>query len=299
MRRAATAASLAFVLLAASAVAAAGCSTREAAPAPTPTPAPPTATATPEPPARTPTATTTPVTPTPTATATPEPHIRYNVDPEAPLRERSLVELGVTMGEEYAAAHLGGAVQRQILVIITTEALCIHGAVTIGYEICINVANKNWQAIPEDYFKVKVAAHEYFHVWQHELRCYREPKWLFEGAPEYLGYQAIIDKRLIDPVAASVAQQLVLRDAAPLPELKAFEVAYAAPTEANYALWNFAVEQLLTGRDPSALRDFCEMAKEEDSWQAAFEAVFGETPEAFYAQFEDWRAGFLPPGTPP
>jgi len=284
-----------LTLLAALTVAAA-CSSRDAAPTPTPSPAPATAIDTPEPPSRTPT---TPGSPTPTETPTPEPHIRYNVDPNAPLRERSLVELGVTMGDDYAAAHLGGAVQRQILVIITTEALCIHGAVTIGYEICINVGNKNWEAIAEDYFKVKVAAHEYFHVWQHELRCYRDPKWLFEGAPEYLGYQAIIDKGLIDPVAASVAQQLVLKDAAPLPGLKAFEVAYAAPTEAEYALWYFAVQQLMAGRDLSALRDFCEMAKEEDSWQVAFEAVFGETPTAFYTEFEDWRAGFLPPGTAP
>jgi hypothetical protein len=203
------------------------------------------------------------------------------------------VELGITMAEEFSAENLGGAVQRQILVIVTTEALCIHGAVTVGYEVCINVGNKNWQAIPADYLKIKIAAHEYFHVWQHELRCYREPKWLFEGAPEYLAYEAITGQSLVDPVAASVAQQLVLKEASPLPALSQFEVAYSAPTEAHYALWYFAVQQLMQGHEPLALRDFCRMDHEGGDWQSAFAEVFGESPAAFYERFAAWRTEFL------
>lgn len=276
------------------------CSAREepvATPTTTPTPAA-TATRAPETPAPTETPAASP-TPAPTATPTPEPHVRYNVDPKAPVREGSLVELGINMAEAYAEDALGGAVHRQILVIVTTEALCIHGAVTIGYEICINVGNKSWQALTDDWFKVKVAAHEYFHVWQHELRCYREPKWLFEGAPEYLAYRAIIANGLVDPVAASVAQQMVLRESPALPPLDAFEVSYAAPAEAHYALWYFAVERLLEGREPGLLDDFCRKARDEDDWRVAFADVFGETPGTFYEAFAAWRADFLPTGREP
>lgn len=287
------------------------CSPRDAAePSPTATQAPATATSTTSPPTPTatverspsPTPTPTPMptpsptpagpTPTPTNTPVPEP-IEFEFDEEVPARERALIQLGVLSGQDYAEEVLDGAVVRTVFVQVANTGVCIDGASAIGYKICVNAGTDSWQSLA-DYLKLKIAAHEYFHVWQHDLFCYREPKWMFEGLAEWFGYEAIIEDGLVERVAASVERQQVLqRD--PIHEpLSEQEILYAAPNRPQYALWSFAAQRLMSGIGADELRTFCAGRRDGLEWEEAFEEAFGEPVEAFYEEFEEWRSEFLP-----
>jgi hypothetical protein len=245
-------------------------------------------------------ATTASISPIPTATPAPAPgpHLQFDIDDSVPATEAGLIAIGIRLAEELAEAEFGGAVQRTIFIQVATEGVCIGGASAIGYQVCFNAASRNWLALEPDYLKVKIAAHEYFHVWQHELFCYRQPKWLSEGLAEWFGHQVIVDEGLVEQVVASGERQQVLQREPILQPLSEQELLYAAPQPNQYALWSFAAERLMVSRNPGDLRAFCAGNGEDLSWQQAFEAAFGEPVEDFYAAFEEWRAGFLPYSSP-
>jgi hypothetical protein len=236
--------------------------------------------------------------PTATPTVTPIPHLQFDIDESVPATERGLISIGIRLADEYAAVELGGAVERPILVQVATEGVCIGGASAVGYRICFNAASPNWLALEPDYLKLKIASHEYFHVWQHELFCYREPKWLFEGLAEWFGYRVIVEEGLVEQAVASAARQQVLQGAPILEPLADQEVLYAAPQPNQYALWSFAAERLMVRHSAGAIRGFCAGNREGLRWQEAFEDAFGEPVDDFYASFEEWRAGFLPYSAP-
>ncbi len=274
------------------------CSARDAAePTRQPT-ASPTATSTAVrtlvPPTPPPTATRTP-SPTPMPTATPVPaSIQYTFDDDVDPREQALIQLGVRAGEDYANDHFGGAASRTVFVHVANDNSCINGATAIGYEICVNAGSDAWIALSPDYLKLKVLAHEYFHVWQHDLFCYREPEWLYEGMAEWYGYQAIVSAGLVDPVAASVERQVLLQQEPIHTPLSEQESATAAPQPAEYALWSFAAQRLMSGHNDADVRTFCAGKGEGLTWQESFEEAFGMSVEDWYMEFEEWRAGFLP-----
>ncbi len=241
-----------------------------------------------------PTATRTP-SPTPMPTATPVPaSIQYTFDDDVDPREQALIQLGVRAGEDYANDHFGGAASRTVFVHVANDNSCINGATAIGYEICVNAVSDSWVALSPDYLKLKVLAHEYFHVWQHDLFCYREPQWLYEGMAEWFGYQAIVSAGLVDPVAASVERQVLLQEEPIHTPLSEQEGAAVAPQPADYALWSFAAQRLMSGHTDADVRTFCAGKGEGLTWQESFEEAFGMSVEDWYAEFEEWRAGFLP-----
>lgn len=279
------------------------CSPREAAePTATPTPtAAPTVTATPVAPASTatatPTRTATP-TSTPSPTPAPPPRLQFDIDESVPATERGLIAIGIEAADRWAEAEFGGAVRRTVFIQVATDGVCIGGASAIGYQICFNAGSESWLNLEPDYRKVKIAAHEYFHVWQHDLFCYRQPKWLFEGLAEWFGYGAIIEAGVLESVAASAERQELLQGAPIREPLSAQEILYAAPQPNQYALWSFAAERLMVRHDAAALRTFCAGNAMEMTWQDSFAAAFGQPVEDFYADFEAWRAEFLPYSAP-
>lgn len=208
-------------------------------------------------------------------------------------REQALIQIGVEVGQRYAEEHLSGKVRRTVTVHIANEGVCIDGANAIGYRICVNAASESWRSLSPEWRKVKIAAHEYFHVWQTDLFCYGEPKWLFEGLAEWFGYKVVEEAGMVDEVVASVARQQLLQEHPIEEPLAEQERLYAAPAPEQYALWSFAASLLMTGHDGEDLRTFCAGQAEGLSWQESFEAAFGEPVETFYAEFEEWRAGFL------
>jgi hypothetical protein len=50
---------------------------------------------------------------------------------------------------------------------------------------------------------------------------------------------------------------------------------------------------MLAANGPLAVRAFCTRVGRGEAWQSAFTGVFGQTPDAFYASFEDFRAAYV------
>jgi hypothetical protein len=211
-----------------------------------------------------------------------------------PPKEQGLIEIGIRLADQYLEDELGETIELPVRIQVATDGVCIGGATAIGYEICVNAASPAWLALAPDYLKVKIAAHEYFHVWQHDRFCYREPKWLFEGLAEWFAYRVIVGQGLVEPAVASGERQRTLQQAPILDRLEAQEVLYAAPQPNQYALWSFAAERLMARSDADAISAFCAANADGLRWQEAFATAFDTPVETFYTEFEAWRAGFLP-----
>jgi hypothetical protein len=220
--------------------------------------------------------------------------VEFEIDESVPPKEQGLIEIGIRLAGEYLRDELGETIELPVRVRVATDGVCIGGATAIGYEICVNAASPAWLALAPDYLKVKIAAHEFFHVWQHDRFCYREPKWLFEGLAEWFAYNVIAGQGLVEPAVASGERQQTLQQAPILDPLAAQEVLYAAPQPNQYALWSFAAERLMVGNEAVDVGEYCAGNAEGLRWQDAFEDAFGEPVNAFYAAFEEWRADFLP-----
>ena len=50
---------------------------------------------------------------------------------------------------------------------------------------------------------------------------------------------------------------------------------------------------MLAANGPLALRTWCARVGSGEDWRSAFTAAFGQTPDAFYAAFEDFRIAYL------
>jgi hypothetical protein len=54
-----------------------------------------------------------------------------------------------------------------------------------------------------------------------------------------------------------------------------------------------AVDRVLARSGPLPLRDLCARVGRGESWPSAFTSAFGQTPDAFYATFEAFRAEYV------
>ncbi len=250
----------------------------------TPSPSPG-ATATPEP--------TRTATPVPTPTPTPE-AIAFNVDDDVDQADYHAIGLGVELAEDFLRRAGGGSVERTVFVRITTTNECAHGVSARGYVVCANVDNAGWRALDFG-ARVKVAAHEYYHVLQHELGCYDVPQWLFEGSAEYMAFRVMTDAGFLEPQAATVASiQRVLAVFGSPPALINDTSRRSAGLD-QYAYWGLAVDQLLLVPGIGALRNFCADVGAGTGWEQAFLTAFGRTPSQFVASFRDQSAGWIGP----
>ena len=66
------------------------------------------------------------------------------------------------------------------------------------------------------------------------------------------------------------------------------------PADVNpFAMGYLAVDRMLAANGPLALRNWCARVGRGETWQSAFSAAFGQTPGAFYASFENFRAAYV------
>ena len=162
---------------------------------------------------------------------------------------------------------------------------------------------ENYEQAPED-VRREALYHEYVHTlqeWQAELRFQSEepaersfvPRWLVEGCAEYLAVRAGARRGFVDE---ALERKYVLSEAARSAEpLAAFETRGQAEFiggqgEAYTVGW-LGCERLAAthGEEAVAHRFWLSMAKLRD-WQKAFADAFGDTPAAFYRDFEAYRA---------
>lgn len=152
-------------------------------------------------------------------------------------------------------------------------------------------APDTWSAAIE---RAELAGHEYVHTWQHELggdRCMLGVRWIAEGMAESLAYRALVAQGVIPAANLDVftRRQLQLARYTPLSSLET-----AFPSDAKpYSVSYLAVDRLLAANGAGGLRIFCERVGGGQEWRAAFAATFGESVDAFYARFEDYRAGYV------
>ena len=202
------------------------------------------------------------------------------------------IALGVQLAADFLG-RFGGAVERTVFVRITTTSECPNGVSARGYVICANVDSSGWRGL--DFGdRVKVAAHEYYHVLQHEVGCYDVPQWIFEGAAEYMAFRVMTDAGFLEPQAATLAsiQRVLAVFGSPPPLVNDTSRRPAGLDE--YAYWALAVEQLTIVQGLGSLRNFCADVSAGTGWEQAFLAAFGRTPSQFTAAFRDQSATWLP-----
>ncbi|MDP9251848.1 MAG: hypothetical protein M3O80_02485, partial [Chloroflexota bacterium] len=179
-----------------------------------------------------------------------------------------------------------------------TEQFC---CITAGPSFDIVTSNTAWSspsaAAPDTWTasteRKELAAHEYVHTWQYALggrACMLAPRWLSEGMAESLAYRSLVDAGLIPAANMDVFTKRQLRNARYV-TLRSLETAW--PADSNpFAVGYLAVDRMLAANGPLPLRTFCTRVGRGEAWQSAFTGAFGQTPDAFYASFEDFRATY-------
>ncbi len=146
--------------------------------------------------------------------------------------------------------------------------------------------------------------HEYQHTqqqWQAVVNFQSErvgersfvPRWLVEGCAEHLAVQASSKRGFLDAAqeratVVSLAQQ----SAEPLREFETRgQAEFIGGKEEAYTVGSLACERLsATFGEDSVLSRFWVSMEQTRDWNAAFVAAFGVSPDAFYADFERYRA---------
>jgi hypothetical protein len=117
------------------------------------------------------------------------------------------------------------------------------------------------------------------------------PRWLTEGMAESLAYRSLVDAGVIPAANMDVFTKRQLRNARYV-TLQSLESSW--PADVNpFAMGYLAVDRMLAANGPLALRTWCSRVGRGESWQSAFTGAFGQTPSAFYASYESFRAAYV------
>ncbi len=152
--------------------------------------------------------------------------------------------------------------------------------------VFVNAGSDGWkERSPAQ--RERVVAHELFHAAQNALagagwEIASDVPWLTEGSAEYFSTAAMVDAGLMT-FASHDAEVAFTAVDAPLPAYQSWN-AYSRP--GLYAIGYLAVERLARQHGASSVIAFYrDLASGVVSWRDAFSMAFGETVEAFYAEF--------------
>jgi hypothetical protein len=228
--------------------------------------------------------------------------VSYAIGDRVNATDIAEVHEGVARAGAYLAANAGGDRAKGVTVNVRvgdgTERYC---CLTIGPSFEIVTSNLAWSAPPAaapdtwtpSTERKELAAHEYVHLWQYAMggsACMLGPRWLSEGMAESLAYRSLVDAGLIPAANMDVFAKRQLRSARYV-TLRSLESAW--PADANpFAVGYLAVDRMLAANGPLALRTWCARVGRGEDWRSAFTGAFGQTPDAFYASFEDFRAAY-------
>ena len=165
----------------------------------------------------------------------------------------------------------------------------------------VYLGGQSW-AQSRDAIRAKIVAHEAFHLLQGELAGpaalnsgpsdvpVAGPRWLTEGAAEYIAYRVLAENRLEDFDAIRRRWISVTRSVtAPLSSL---EIATGFGGVAGiYDLTPLAASRLIETAGEGAFVAYWEAIGRGTPWQSAFAAAFGRSLEAFYGEFDAYRRG--------
>ena len=177
-----------------------------------------------------------------------------------------------------------------------TEQYC---CITQGNTVTLVTSNSAWSSPPAaapdtwsaDAERTELAAHEYTHLWQHELggdACMLGVRWISEGMAESFAYSALVTNGVIPAANLDTFTKRQLRSATYVP-LSSLESTFGPAAARPFAVAYLAVDRLLAAGGRARLRTYCERVGAGQEWHAAFLATFGETTDSFYARFETYR----------
>ena len=122
------------------------------------------------------------------------------------------------------------------------------------------------------------------------------PFWLVHGTRDYTdyAYRAVAGADTLEQTLNEQTSR-ASRTAAPLSGLQTHADAEAAGHWEARALGFLAIERLAARAGEPALFEYYAALPDAAGWREAFEAAFGIAPDAFYADFEAYRARVAPP----
>jgi cobalamin synthase len=159
--------------------------------------------------------------------------------------------------------------------------------------VFVNWKSDNFQAPSPTWIRQKIVAHEVFGMFEHQLDHQDGdpgPYWLYWGAQEMIGYRVAADRNL-QPYANTL---ITLHNAEKMLGYPPSEIA----TNASYDLvghyWLAGVADHLVNVAPGGVRSlaaYWTALGGGAAWSDAFASAFGLTPDAFDANFADYRKG--------
>ncbi|MCA9858934.1 MAG: hypothetical protein KC438_04390 [Thermomicrobiales bacterium] len=221
--------------------------------------------------------------------------VSFCFDPTISERDRWDIFEGVRLGKDVIVGYFGdpdlGDVQITGLSSVSPfgEGLL---ATTRARSIAVYAGSRVWQQMaPIE--RVETMVHEFFHIYQNAMTDGSTavvPLWFTEGAAEAVGFMATAQIGVTDQTEfyESTAYSLYVKPVTTgLAELHASDSMGAG----EYPLVYLAMQYLLgtRGMSISSLGDFYVELQKGASFDAAFETVFGITPDAFAAEFDAWR----------
>jgi len=240
--------------------------------------------------------------PTPTP---PDPAgVTFRIDAGVNAKDIALVHQGVQHASAYLEAFAGGTRRTAAVVrVMVTDATQPYCCLTAGDSFKIVTSHPAWATPPAaapdtwtaDTERTELVAHEYTHLWQYALggdSCMVGVRWIAEGMAESFAYRSLIADGLIPAGNLDTFTKRQLTTASNHATLQSLESSF--PGNANpFALSYLAVDRLLAPKGLSTIRDWCARVGNGQEWHQAFAAAFGETPDAFYARFEVFRARYV------
>src|SRR5262249_23493966 len=129
-----------------------------------------------------------------------------------------------------------------------------------------------------------------------------EPRWLVEGAAEYVGFRVAIVGRGLQSATETQGCQQFSVDHAPVgttPLSMLEELAfYEAGNQGAYSVGSLAAEQAVQGRGIGSLLTFgVTVAAAPSLWRDAFQTAFGTPLTTFYDAFEQYRRSWHSPSS--
>jgi hypothetical protein len=175
-------------------------------------------------------------------------------------------------------------------------------AVAQSSGLFIHLSSQGWAGSPET-TRIKITAHEAFHLLQGELAGpaalnsgetdvpVAGPRWLSEGAAELVAHRVLAENRLAAFDATRRRWVSVTKTvAAPLASAE-IATGFGALGGAAYELAPLAAERLIEGIGERAFVAYWDAIGRGTPWRAAFEAAFRRSVDAFYGEFEAYRRG--------
>jgi hypothetical protein len=202
--------------------------------------------------------------------------------------DQQVVRDAIAFGQSYFASTFGWTLTSKLTV---TAGPGSPGATGVANRTTMMLFTDTpyWNGSSAD-GRQRIVLHEFFHVLQLSTGWGGGvPRWLMEGAAEYVGFRAaIIDRGVATADAVRACHEhYVDAHPVPIPALSELSEFYDG-TRAPYVLGYLAADQLVANRGLTSFMTFG-TSIDVSGFLPSFERAFGTPLTAFYSQFEVFR----------